>query len=190
MIRLLSIFILSASVIIAADSSDPPKAIQPIINKLNNNIIKQYKDYQKQQKTLIDTAIKELNSKAESLAKAGNLDDAIAVKKIIESLKADDYANTAVAQAEKNADELLNGKDDRAELIGQWKVFYMSGGLLTTIQINKDWTVMDLHGIPGKIGNDLVIMWSNNTSWKFIKENGKWAMTAGNTPFTLIKDRK
>jgi hypothetical protein len=139
-LTLLAVAVL-APMLAAEESPKLPPAIQAIVEKAEAEVSKNRKVYDAANSKSLDAAEKALKAELEKMTKAGKLEEAMAAKKMLESVRAD-VVTRVDEQAAKGGGDLLGDKPKTEKttaklLTGKWKQnngavyeFVKSGALL------------------------------------------------------------
>ena len=125
---ILALLTLSCTFAFAGDAEpkEPklPAAVQTIMDKTNADILANRVVYTKANNKVLDAAEKSLKAELDKLTKAGKLDEAIAVRKLIEGLRVDLVANIDAAWNQKSDKPVtlddINGISLDESIVGEW----------------------------------------------------------------------
>jgi len=146
MIALAAFICVSATPSWAADEAPKlPPAIQAIVEKAEAEVSKNRKAYDAANSKSLDTAEKALKAELEKMTKAGKLEEAMAAKKMLESVRADVVARVD-GQAKDNGGLLGETNDGRNQMLGKWKGKNSDGNEYLfdiasdgTMKVNHEW---------------------------------------------------
>ena len=110
LILLLSVLTL---VLGAVEETKLPSNIQAILEKAEKDATKNRANYDEANKKTLDVSEKSLKAELEKLTKAGKLDEAVAVKKVLEGFRAE-----IVARVDAEAAKSVGGKSSNSPRTG------------------------------------------------------------------------
>lgn len=156
---LLPLFVLTA----AAEDVRLPANIQAILDKAEKDVAKNRSLYDEANRKSFDAGEKALKAELEKLTKAGKLDEALALKKLMDGFRAEILAKVDPEVAKRNG-ERAKSTGSEAEMLKMLvgKTYFMNGE-------PKDALTFLANGLI-----DLPIQWSNRTG-------ATWAWTEKHT---------
>jgi hypothetical protein len=157
----LIVAVLSILALPAEEAPKLPPAAQAILDTAERAIAANRAKYDDANKKPLADAEKALKAKQDELGKAGKLEEALAIKKILDSFRDELVAKVDEMAMEKAGDLLGDGKMKSDWYIGKWG---MTGNSAWVISLSKDGAATSLDGSQGKWEfkqKNLVISWNS-----------------------------
>jgi hypothetical protein len=164
-IRTISILCLSFSLFCGeAEAPKLPQSVQSIINKAEATVQKNRVAYDNANDKAFSDTEKQLKSELDKLTKAGKLEEAMAVKKTIETFRTDVVSKVDENAKRKESGDLL-GDSENTLKPGKYKSW--TAGWSGTIEIQKDGkTIFKSDNVTGELvtkpNEGVCINYSNN----------------------------
>ena len=158
----------------AAEDVKLPANIQGILDKAEKEVAKNRSLYDEANRKSLDAGEKALKAEMEKLTKAGKLDEAVALKKLLDGFRAEVLAKVDPEIAKKNAERAkTTGTEPEMLKMLVGKTYFMNGE-------SKDALTFLANGII-----DLPVQWSNRTgaTWSW---TDKFTVTIKANPDTYV----